>query len=399
MNPFFIKKAVTAVLFLFVLFAGFLLNFSNTYGEIKETVRQEKDMSALIASIDTIVNENAFAKYSCIELYGYIQDVLYKNEENDFEVVKDKNGFLHYMYFENKAKDTSNLVDSLKTFQNELLNQNTNFMYVMPPDKYIEGYTEISTGLPYHYANETADDFLARLQKEGISYLDYRQKLGESGIPYEKLFYQTDHHWTIETAFWAYTSLLDYLENEYDQTFKHKEYYTDLNNYNCITYPNSFIGSMGRKTGTLYSGVDDFTLIYPKFVTDFSYDIETGDVQLSMEGRFDEALLVMEPFIYKGNKYDVQADKYSSYLYGNQGIAHIKNNLNTEGPKVLIVKDSFMVPVAAFLSTVCSDVYLVDPRYYEGNIIDFTNDIEELDYVMVAFSPQDLTEEFFRFGE
>ena len=58
-----------------------------------------------------------------------------------------------------------------------------------------------------------------------------------------------------------------------------------------------------------------------------------------------------------------------------------------------------MVPVAAFLSTVCSDVYLVDPRYYEGNIIDFTNDIEELDYVMVAFSPQDLTEEFFRFGE
>ena len=43
-------------------------------------------------------------------------------------------------------------------------------------------------------------------------------------------------------------------------------------------------------------------------------------------------------------------------------------------------------------------VTLIDPRYYEENIEDFINS-EKFDYVLVMFSPDDLAEEFFTFGE
>lgn len=54
------------------------------------------------------------------------------------------------------------------------------------------------------------------------------------------------------------------------------------------------------------------------------------------------------------------------------------------------------MPLSAFLSNVCSDVYLVDPRYYDGDITDLTNKLKT-DFVFVTFSPPNLTMEFFNF--
>ena len=145
--------------------------------------------------------------------------------------------------------------------------------------------------------------------------------------------------------------------------------------------------------------MDDYTLIYPKFATSYQYEFTTGTSTLSTEGRFEDALLQLDMIRFNGNKYNAMADRYASYLYGNQGLAHIKNLQNEDGLKILIIKDSFMLPVFAFLSTVCSDLYLIDPRYYENNIIDYANSLEDLDYIMVSFTPQNLTEEFFNFGK
>ena len=50
------------------------------------------------------------------------------------------------------------------------------------------------------------------------------------------------------------------------------------------------------------------------------------------------------------------------------------------------------------MSTVCSEVYLVDPRYYKESILEYVNSIENLDIAFISFSPQDLTDEFFNFN-
>ena len=81
---------------------------------------------------------------------------------------------------------------------------------------------------------------------------------------------------------------------------------------------------------------------------------------------------------------------------GNHGIVHVTNEDNRNGMKVMFIKDSYTVPLAAFLSTTVSDVYMIDPRYYDGDIAEYINDTD-LDMVIVSFYPQNLTQEFFKF--
>lgn len=392
MNRYFMKKAVVAICFVTILAVGFILNVS----KLSLTVDFSAGMETVLANAEASINDQTFGKYAFLDVFGALQNVMGKDEVNDFEVVRDEQGFLHYTYFAEGAKSTNELVESLNLFRNGIQNDKTKLLYLMTPDKYIPGYTTFSKGIPYSYSNETADGFLEGLAQYEIPYLDFRDYLAESGIQNTELFYKTDHHWKIETSFWAFTKLLEELQNQYGFHADNYEEVTDLSNYNQYTYPQSFAGSMARKNGIFYSGADDFTLIYPKFQTDYKYKAVTGSSVIETSGRFEHALLSMVPFVYKGSQYDIQADKYASYLFGNQGIAHIQNT-SIDGPNVLIVKDSFMIPVASFLSTVCSDIYMVDTRYYEENILEYTNSIDDLDYVFVSYTPQDLTQEFFQF--
>lgn len=401
MNRYFIKKAVAAVLFILLLgtFSVWNLkeNGSDFWKTIKEGWQQGESFADIISDTEELVEENAAFRYEAVDAFGYLQLIMGKKEENNFEVIKDQNDFLHYTYFGTEAKDVSDLADKFYQYTERVENPNTEVIYVMTPDKVIPGYTVFAKGLPYNYANETADGFLADLDKRDVAYIDLRKRIQNAGISDENLFFKTDHHWTIETAFLGFSILVQELTQRYKLPIEKQEYYTDLANYHAITYEDSFIGTMGRKTGVLYSGMDDFTLIYPKFETGYTYEVDTGEAAFSIVGDFKKALLNPDPFEYEGGKYDVEADKYAAYLYGNQAYAHITNDKVKDGPKVLFVKDSFMLPLASFLSTVCSDVYLVDPRYYEGDITTLTNSIEDLDVIFVSFTPQDLTEEFFRF--
>lgn len=394
MNRFFRKKAVCAVCFVLVLVTGFVLNVKSLTLDIDAT----KSISENIAQIEEQVNTNVKGKYRFVDFFGYLSRLMRKNENNNFEVVKDKQGFLHYSYFASGTKDTLDLVENLNDFRKGIKDKKTKFLYVMTPDKYIKGYTMFEKGLPYNYANETADEFLKYLKLYDIDFYDFRPELEHSDIPPSERFYKTDHHWKIETAFWAFGNLAKWMEKQYGWEFERLDRAVDLSQYNRITYKDAYLGSMGRKAGISFSGVDDFTLIYPKFETDYVYNMYNNDVTMKTKGKFDQALLSLKPFRYKGSQYDAMADKYSSYLYGNHGVCHIKNKKVT-GPKIVIVKDSFMVPVASFLSTVCSDIYLLDTRYYNEDVVSYVNQLEGIDMVIVSYNPQDLTEEFFDFGK
>lgn len=389
-----------------LLFVFSFENFKTEYRPLVKTLEDKnfsvnslKDLSSIkdtISSIEYTVNDSVYEKYKFIDAYGYIQKLMDKNEENNFEVVKDKNGYLHYTFFAYQPNPVYTLVKRTKAFKEGLKDKKTKLIYLMPPDKYIKGHTKFSKGLPYNYSNETADAFLKLLKENNVDSIDLRENLNKSEVPYNKLFFKTDHHWSTETAFWGFEQVVNALKKNYNLNIDQDGFYTNKENYNFIKYKDSYIGSMGRKTGRYYSGVDDFTLIYPKFKTSYSYYSKTGAQETKMEGRFEEALLTIHPFRVQKDIYSLEADKYSSYLFGNQGITHVVNKDNPNGIKVLFVKDSFTVPLAAFLSTVCSDVYLVDPRYYKGDIPKYVNSLN-LDYVFISFDTENLTEEFFDF--
>ncbi len=393
------KKRVTAVLFLLFIFIYAGINAKKELPILKETVETSveagEDPSGMIASLDTAINENVKYRYNFIDAYGLIQKFLDKNEENDFEVVKDTEGKLHYTYFTEKPNDTAKLSARMENLKDAIKDEDCTLLYAMPPEKYIKGHTEYAAGIPYNMANETADQFLLQLDEAGIESVDFRDYLADSGLDMSEVFFNTDHHWKIETAFWAANVFFRQLEERYGEEIPDEAFYEDKENYNILTYENCFLGSQGRKAGRYYTQADDFTLIYPKFETDYVLDSSIMD-GMSLTGRFEEALLATPVLRNTATPYDT--DLYMAYMYGNQAYAHIENTKNTEGLNICIIKDSYAVPFATFASLRCHNVYMIDPRYYEDSIEDFINS-EELDYVVVMFSPDDLAEEFFTFGE
>lgn len=393
------KKRMTAVIFLLFIFfyAGFNIKkeFPILVDKIEELREEESSMSEMISEIETTINENVYGRYQFIDAYGYIQKALDKKEENAFEVIKDEQGKLHYTYFTEETNATAKLSDRMKNLNDSIRNKDCKLLYLMPPDKYIEGYTTYATGIPYSMVNETADQFLAELKSEEVDYIDFRDYLKDSGLDMQNVFFDTDHHWKIETVYWASNVFFEQLQERYGENIPNEEYYADINNYNQITYEDCFLGSQGRKTGRYYTGADDFTLIYPKFATNYELESSIMD-DMKLTGRFEEALLATPVFRQTNTPYDT--DLYMSYMYGNQAYAHIENLDNPDGLNICFIKDSYAVPFAAFTSLRCNHVYLLDPRYYKENMEDFINE-HDLDYVVVMFSPEDLSEEFFTFGK
>lgn len=393
------KKYVTAILFLLFLFSYSIVNAKKEIPllaeKTQELVKNRIDVKQSITELESTINENVAGRYYFIDAYGYVQRVLDKNEENDFEVVKDTEGKLHYTYFTETTNDTYFLANRMANLQDSIEDKDCRLIYVMPPDKYIQGHTVFPTGIPYHMANETADQFLEELEGEGVEYIDFRDYLADSGLDMSEVFFNTDHHWRIETAFWATNVFFEQLQSRYGETIANEDYYADLANYNQIVYEDCFLGSMGRKTGRLYTEADDFTLIYPKFSTNFRMESSILD-DMELTGRFEEALLAT-PVLRQAQK-PYETDIYMTYLYGNQAYTHIENLENEDGLNICMIKDSFAVPFATFSSLRCQNVYMLDPRYYEEDIETFINE-HEIDYVIVMFSPQDLVDEFFSFGQ
>lgn len=404
MKRFFTKKIITAFLFTAILFLFSFLNFKAAYPALKENFMsyfnnsgsKKESLKTLVANLNDTTSNDVYDKYTYIEAYGYLQELLGKKEINNFEVVKAKDGTLHYTYFTSGPNNVDSLVKRMDGLKKAAVSSGSKVMYLMTPDKYIEGKTEFEKGIPYNYANETADNFLAKLKKDGIDTLDFRELMKKDGKYTPDSFYKTDHHWKVETSFWAYTKFVEVLESKYSLEFPHKDLYTNLANYNEITYKDSYLGSMARKEGLLYSGAEDFTFIYPKFDTNFYLYLQEGSKKVETQGRFEQSIAFTSLLSGKGDIYDSKNDKFFTYMDGNPGFVQINNYNEPKGPKVLFIKDSLMVPVASFFSLGCSRVYMIDPRYFSGSIEDFISK-NKLDYIFVSFSPQNLTEQFFPF--
>ena len=391
------KKRVTTVLILITIFSLSLANFVSSYSSITSSVmkniKDNKSLKDLISTTESSINDNVLGKYKFVEGYGILQKLMNKNEENNFEVIKDNDGNLQYTYFSGGPKpvdDFAERVGRLKSY----VGSDTKVTVLMPPDKFLKGLTNWEDGMPYSYVNETADNYIQGVNKLGIYSIDFRPMMLNSGLAPKDLYYKTDHHWKVETSFRAFQYLVEKLNADYNLNLDPNGYYTNLNNYNQINYEQCFIGSQGRKTGIAYGGLDDFKVIYPKFATSYEFYCSMDDqYEFTKMGSFEETLLDKDS-LYKENTYSGDGDKYSTYLFGNKSLEIIKNKSNPKGPRIALIKDSYSVPLAAFLSTVCSEVQLIDPRYFKGDIAEYIK-VRNFDYLFISIIPSSLTEEFF----
>ena len=245
--------------------------------------------------------------------------------------------------------------------------------FVLTPQKISKYDPELPTGVQDNY-NPMADAFLAQLGGQ-VHCTDLRQVIHENGINQYNFFFKTDHHWTPEGAFWCWGQVAQILKSEYGFVFD--DAITDLNNYTVTTYPNCFLGSQGKRVGTVYAGLDDFSVITPNYAADFTLTVP--DKGIDRSGDYVNTLLVPEMF----EKKDLYTDNpYAGYIGGDYGLCHIVNHQPPNDKRVLLVRDSFACAFTPYLAQACAELDTIDKRAFPQTIASY---IEETKPDLVLF--------------
>ena len=179
----------------------------------------------------------------------------------------------------------------------------------------------------------------------------------------------TDSHWKPRCGFIANSYLCEEPNRLYG--FSYNKKYIDISNYNIKNYENLFLGCWGKKTGTYFTwdGADDFELITPRFETNLLLEEPLKNVK--KEGAFEDTVLYLENL----EKDYYNKESYAVYNGGNRQLQIVKNHLNPNGKRVLIVRDSFACVVTTFLALQTSELHICDVRKHQDgeqiNVADY----------------------------
>lgn len=432
------RFALTAVLFLIITFWGtgtVLLGTLNArtacegYAAPYETARPQKhdptrprravdspaaDLGAYVpdlgpgteaaecAATEAQVTRALEDQHALIQLYGAFQRFIGRTVVEDaaspqYAVVRLPGGSLTFVG--EGDPDPQAQAAQLKRLQTALAERDVGFFYAQAPSK-LEPGAEV---LPYGVddpSNACADALMEQLEALDIDHLDLRETLAEAGGAWTDWFYKTDHHWSQDTAFTAFQAMAGQLQR-YRQTLpaaggtKRQAIsidpkLTDPGSYDVETLPRFFLGSQGKRVGSLYAGADDFALWTPKFPSLLHYDARP---QYDRFGDAAETVL----FPQRVEEKDWFGDNpYTYYAGGDYGYAQITNYYNPDGPKLLLIRDSFACAVTPYLALASSQLTTIDPRYFYGDLLSYVDQLQP-DVVVVLYSSGMVrSEEYYR---
>lgn len=400
MNRFFLKKYIFAACFLI-----FLLGFSaanwvchaQTLGDLLQElaqVRSVTELKAWIQEAEDETSEEVIGRMHFVESYGYVQKLLGKQEYNQFAFVKDAGGTLYYgSTAQSPMDDLQIYADNIRRLNEFVESRGAHLLVVIPPAKILAGKAQTDSFLPLSDPNRRVDTFLNLLQGYQIAAADLRIGLSKTPYTQEQLFFKTDHYWTPLAAFCGMTQVVDTVRERFGDDWDPEGFYCNLENYYQYTYRQVMLGSSGRNTGTVYSGLDDYTMLWPSFDTEFTWtDYEHDDVHT---GSFTESLMDKHCLNVTDWFSDSVNEVYLREVTDHDRIVNLKQ---TGGPKLAVLRDSYFSPMACFLAPMCSEIEMVWDRHTRNNM-DFDAFIREstYDYLIVEVYPYNLDEDSFAF--
>lgn len=285
---------------------------------------------------------------------------------------------------------------SLQVFSEWLKNRGIDFVYVQVPHKIDVSKNLLPIG-KVDYSNRISDVFMKELENRGVNHLDLRDRIKEDNIDLYSLFLKTEHHWSPEGGFYAYQKICDELRNRFNEDIP--EYVTDIDNYIVKTYKNGSLGYYGQRTGWMFGGFDDFSLIYPAWETrQSSY---APHKNLYREGSFYDAIFYTD---YLNNNWRDRG-LYGTYIGGDWPLVIHHSETAPIDKTVMILIDSYGTIPESFLTTAYKNVVGVDLRWVLRNQVGKTTVefVEEYkpDIVIIAFNPNQIgysDSEQFRYG-
>ena len=391
------KKIITVVIFLIIIFVMSIMSIRNLKNKYENT--QLSDIT--IASFENDFKSNLYLRNKIIEFQGLTQKLILNNAVEDSElgiIVRNKWGQLTSLPAENSL---DKFKENIKTIADGCEDEDIDMIYCQAPFKILpesadeQLYAGFST-----FANKNADNIIEYLKSRNIDVVDFREILENNKIiPKEELFYKTDHHWKIETAFYAFGEFIKYLSENYDYcTNSNLQLLTNKDNFEFVTMEDCYLGSWGRRTGLMYAGAEDFTYIKPDFEANFSIKRVAGDAKYEATGSFYD--LVMSPKRVEKEKYGpsqeelsagfgengIYTDLYSVYMDGYTAEMQMTNHSIDSNKKVLIFHDSFGFPFSSFMALSAKEVRVIDLRNWHGDIKSYISDFQP-NFVVTLYNP------------
>ena len=157
----------------------------------------------------------------------------------------------------------------------------------------------------------------------------------------QKLYYKTDHHWTVEGAYLAF------------KEFASAEGLTvNDSDYETYCVASGFKGTQASNSG-VYTSDDVVNICVPK-ESEGTYVVNYVEDTRKTTTLFDEEKLK-------------EKDKYLVFMGGNYSQVNIATTAGT-GKNLLIIKDSFANCFVPMLTPYYDNIIVVDPRYFYDDI-------------------------------
>lgn len=250
-------------------------------------------------------------------------------------------------YKQSRVDKNVDAVKSLYEFYEQMVDRGHLSVMILPTSAYVyDKYMPRNSNM--FNQKRLIDDIGMAL--DGYNVVDVADVLKNAADDRDDIYYKTDHHWTMTGAFEAYKC--------YRQSIGMPEVLDD--SYFVDEMTDSFRGSLYCKI----LGVSPFDSIY-QYVSkecDPVYEVVADGYELSS--------------LYDESKLEIQ-DKYQYFMGGNYGEARIINNTfspeldendNPVEKNLLIIKDSFANCFIPFVAADYANTYVLDPRYYKGDL-------------------------------
>ena len=257
-----------------------------------------------------------------------------KNYSNG--VYKGKSGYL----IEDAATPDPTLIDKNISYINTLAeNTSLNVSMMLIPNASNILKDHLPALAPVRNQASDLDDVISKLSGN-VNYTDVSETL--SSHPEEQLYYKTDHHWTTLAAYYSFLEFAPSIGID-----------PSTISYDTYTVSDNFSGTLASTSGYWFTKKDTIQIYVPNN-SDVDYVVEYAQEKEKTATVYNKEKLS-------------GTDQYALYFGGNHPLIEISTT-NLDGIKLMVVKDSYANCFIPFLIPYCSDIIIVDPRYYYDNI-------------------------------
>ena len=343
--------------------------------------------------IETYTSDLLFGYQKMVDMSMHIKGVL-KGVSTDSligDVYVMQNGYLTYKEEKQPENVIIELADSVESLNSFLEAKNIPLIYVNAGSK-VCPYNTMLSPVAEEHSNENGDALISELSKRNIDVIDMRTEMIDAGFDWYDSYYITDHHWKTELGLWSAGIIAERL-NSYGFEYDLKKFENEQNN--IAAYPKLLFGGQGRSVTFANADLEDYSLITPKYETEFEITVPTRSV--TKIGSFENTLInkekIDEIYAYSESDHLSKSDAYNIVTARNDAYSEIRNlnQTNNTGKKVLFLSDSFAWYTRPFLAC---DTEIIDSIYltsFNGSLETFIDE-ECPDAVVVMYCERNIDE-------